>query len=87
MYFNLYKGKALFFSGCGMPEAEYLWSDEENCPHTEETRRAYGVLRESFVTFLYISPVYYAYIRTQPVMHTQPVYYAYGIEFIIRTQQ
>ena len=47
MYFNLYKGKALFFSGCGMPEAEYLWSDEENCPHTEETRRAYIVLREA----------------------------------------
>ena len=47
MYFNLYKGKAFFFSGCGMPKAEYLWSDEENCPHTEETRRAYIVLREA----------------------------------------
>ena len=47
MYFNLYKGKRVFFGGCGMPDKDYLWSDIEECRDTAEVKRTFSIMREA----------------------------------------
>jgi hypothetical protein len=46
LYWNLYKGKRVFFGGCGMPDNDFLWSDQTQCHDTAEVKKTFTIFRE-----------------------------------------
>ena len=46
MYFNLYKDKTTFGSGCGMPDKKFLWSSDVQCVDSASIKSSFTTLRE-----------------------------------------